>query len=141
MRGRRSTLIIASGALLLFLAGGACSGDDGSVVNTTEGPSPTPFSLGSTLTIRDQEVTLPSGVTYANMSPECQHESTALTSDCVNDSKVLIRGKSYILFEPSTPRVIARRIEPEDESDFRPLLGLIAGTTGGESPLTPSPAQ
>jgi hypothetical protein len=97
--------------------------------------------LGSTLTIRGQQVTLPPGVTYANLSPECQGEAAASIPECLGDSKLLMRGKSYIAFEPSTPRVIARRIEPEDESDFRPLLGLIAGTTSGESSSPPAPTQ
>ncbi len=146
MRGHRSALLIASGVLaLLLFAAGACGGkegsDDGSVDNATDAPSPAPSLLGSTLTIRGQHVTLPPGVAYANLSPECQGEASASSPACLDDSTVLTRGKSYIVFEPSTPRVIARRIEPEDESDFRPLLGLIAGTTSGGPSSTPVPTQ
>jgi hypothetical protein len=144
MRGRRSVFLIAWGVLVpLIFATGACGGDDssdgGSLGNATEGSSPTPFLLGSTLTIRGQQVALPPGVTYANLSPECQEEAAASTPGCLSDSKLLLRGKSYIAFDPSIPRVIARRIEPEDESDLRPLLGLISGTTSDESSSAPAP--
>ena len=130
MRCCRFTSLIAWGALaLLCLAAAAACGDGG---DSTEGPTPTPFSLGSKVTIRGQQVALPEGVIYIKQAPECQEEANASSADCLSDFKMLLRGNSYIIFEPSQPRVVARRIEPEDESDFRPLLGLIAGTTGGE---------
>ena len=146
MRSCRSLLLAGGGVLLLLvIAAGACGGDggsgDASAGSAADGPSPTPFSLGSTLTIRGQQVTLPPGVTFANLSSECQVEAAAARPECLRDFKVLTRGRSYIVFEPSTPRVIARRIEPEDESDFRPLLGLIAGTTSGESSTGPTPTR
>jgi len=127
---------LAGLGLLLFLAA-ACGGDDG---DAGSGISPTPFTLGSTLTIRGQEVTLPQGVQYINQKQQCQQPDTAFTQECLEDLKILSRGNSYIIFDPTQPRVIARRIEPEDEADFRPLLGLISGTTaGGASSPAPSP--
>lgn len=141
MRSCRFISLAAWGALaLLCLAAAAACGDDD---DASQGTTPTPFSLGSNLTIRGQQVTLPQGVAYFNQELACQDEANAASADCLNDLKVLMRGDSYIIFEPATPRVVARRIEPEDESDFRPLLGLISGTTGGESPspVAPAPTQ
>ena len=73
---------------------------------------------------------------YINETPDCQTEANASSPQCAADYKMLVRGDSYIIFDPSVPRVISRRIEKADEGDFRPLLGLIAGTTegGGSSP-------
>lgn len=140
MRSRRSALFMALMALALFsLAAAAACGDDDDA-GETAGPTPTPFSLGSTLTVRGQQLTLPQGVAYINQTPDCQQEANASSADCLNDLKMLVRGDSYILFDAAQPRVVARRIEPEDESDFRPLLGIISGTTGGESPAPDEPA-
>ena len=123
-------------ALLLMITASACGGgdNDGVEVTPTDAPTPTPFSLGTSVTIGGQEVPLPAGVVYMNQSAECQQEETALSDACLNDLKMLVRGNSYILFDPAAARVIARRIEPEDESDFRPLLAIIAGNTGSVTP-------
>lgn len=122
---------------LTMLVATACGGDND---DTGAGASSTPFTLGSTLTIRGREVTLPQGVEYINQKQQCQREDTAFTQECLADLKMIMRGNSYIIFDPSSPRVIARRIEPEDEADFRPLLGLISGTSPGDtSSPTPSP--
>jgi hypothetical protein len=67
-------------------------------------------------------------------------EATASQPECLEDTKALTRGRSYIVFDPYTLNVIAHRIEPEDESDFRPLLDLIAGTNSGPLSSTSSPA-
>lgn len=137
MRSCRFVSLLGLLVLLCLAAAVACGDDDG---DASDGSTPTPFPLGSTLTIRGEEVTLPPGVAYMNQTPSCQTEANAFSPNCVNDIKMLLRGNSYILFDPSAPRVVARRIEPEDESDFRPLLGLISGTTGGESPSPEAPA-
>jgi len=132
---------LACAALIAAVAIACGGGDNGSSDNHTEGPTPTPFSLGDTLTIRGQEVVLPVGIRYFNQSPECQAEANVSSPECQNDLKMLARGDSYILFDAAQPRVIARRIESEDEGDFRPLLGLITGSTGGETPtLEPQPS-
>lgn len=121
--------------LLLVIAALACGGgDNGAEVTPTEAPTPTPFSLGTFLTIRGREVPLSEGIAYVNNKAECQQEANASSDECLNDLKMLVRGNSYILFDALVPRVIARRIEPEDESDFRPLLGIIAGATDGNAP-------
>ncbi len=134
-----SVLPLVAATLALAAAASACGGDDETGPTPTEGPTPTPFSLGATLIIRGQEVTLPEGVAYINQTPDCQQEANASSAQCANDLKMLVRGNSYILFDPAQPRVIARRIEPEDEDDFRPLLGLIAGTSGGGTSNEESP--
>ena len=125
-------------SLVLTASASACGGDGKSGPTPSDGPDTTPFSLGTTLTIRGQEVTLPEGIAYINQTLDCQREANASSAECVNDIKMLFRGDSYILFDPAQPRVIARRIELEDEGDFRPLLGLIAGTSGG-TPIEESP--
>ena len=126
---------------IVCLVAVACGGGDGNNTST-DGPTPTPFSLGSTLSIRGQQVKLADGIAYFNQTIDCQDAVDAGSPKCVNDLKMLERGQSYILFDPTQPKVIARRIEPEDEADFRPLLGLISGTTSasGAPVQTPSPS-
>lgn len=127
-------LMASSAVFLAALVASACGDDDETAATpTAAGPTATPYSLGTTLVIRGQEVALPEGVAYTNQSPECQQEVTASSPDCADDLKLLTRGNSYILFDAGGERVIARRIEPDDEADFRPLLGLISGTTGADS--------
>lgn len=121
--------------LFVLAAAAACGGDDDAPeVTPTDAPTPTPFSLGNSLTIRGQDVPIPEGVSYVNEKEECRQEASAQTDECKNGLKMLTRGDSYILFDPAIPRVISRRIEPEDEADFRPLLQLITGTATGDSP-------
>lgn len=136
----RSFLVLPCAAVLGLVGAGGCGGGDEAHDIATEGPTPTPFSLGTSLNFRGQEVALPAGVAYINQKPQCQQESTAWTGECLNDLKMLVRGDSYILFDTDPVRVIARRIEPEDETDFRPLLGLISGNPGGVSNGEGSPA-
>ena len=128
---------IVSCLAVLVACGG---GGENQLAAETQTPNGTPFELGTAVTIRGQEVQIPAGATMTNQKPECQQEATALTSSCVNDLKMIARGNSYILFDPTIPRVIARLIEPEDDKDFRPLLGLISGTTGRES-ASPAPGS
>lgn len=121
--------------LFALAAAAACGGgDDAPEVTPTDAFTPTPFSLGNSLTVRGQEMPIPEGVSYFNDKEECRQEASAQTDECRNGLKMLTRGDSYILFDPATPRVISRRIEPEDEADFRPLLQLITGTATGDSP-------
>lgn len=136
---RPFALVLVAVSLVLVAAASACGGDSEIEATPTEGPTPTPFSLGATLSIRGQEVTLPDGVAYINQTPDCQQEANASSPECASDLKMLVRGDSYILFDLAQPRVIARRIEPEDEGDFRPLLGLIAGASGSGTSSEASP--
>ncbi len=126
---------------LLLMSAAACGGgDDAADVTATETPfltpTPTPFSLGNSLTIRGQLVTLPEGVAYINQTPDCQVEANASSDQCLKDLKMLVRGNSYILFDAATPRMIARLIEPEDEASLRPLLDIISDTAVGASPTS-----
>ncbi len=133
------TLLLIAASLCLALAV-ACGGGDGREADGTQAAGGTPYALGPSFTIRGQEVQLPAGATMVNQKPECQQEAAALTPQCANDLKMIARGNSYILFDPTVPRVVARRIEPEDDKDFRPLLGLISGTTSKES-ASPAPSS
>ncbi len=86
---------LAAALLTVLAVLSACGDDDaGSSSDETPGPSPTPFVLGPTLTIRGQQVTLPDGVAYYNQKVDCQQEATANTGACVDDFKMLIRGES-----------------------------------------------
>ncbi|HET9476929.1 MAG TPA: hypothetical protein VFP63_05535 [Dehalococcoidia bacterium] len=122
-------------AFSLVMAAAACGGDDDAPETTpTDVPTATPFSLGTTLSIHGQDITLPEGVAFINQTADCQAEGNASSPTCLNDLKMLVRGSSYILFDATIPRVISRRIEPEDESDFRQLLDAITGTADSASP-------
>ncbi|HET8943778.1 MAG TPA: hypothetical protein VFO59_03275 [Dehalococcoidia bacterium] len=100
----------------------------------TEAPTATPFALGSSVTIRGEEFALPEGVSYINQTADCQLEANASSDTCINDFKMLVRGNSYILFDARVPQVIARLIEPQDESYLRPLLDAIEGAVDSASP-------
>jgi hypothetical protein len=133
---RESVALIA---WLLALATSAC-GDGDEPATASPVPTASFYSLGTTLTIRGQEIVLPSGILYSNEAIDCQKQETALSTKCASGLKLLSRGNSYLLFDPNGPRVVARRIEQEDEADFRPLLGIIAGTSDAWITPTPSPA-
>lgn len=137
MPSARSLFRFAWAALVfsLVITASACGGDDASPkVTPTEAPTATPYSLGSSVTIRGEEFALPEGVSYINQTADCQLEANASSDTCINDFKMLVRGNSYILFDPEGPQVIARLIEPQDESYLRPLLDAIAGIADGASP-------
>lgn len=137
MRVARLFDVLAGVALAssLLIAASACGGDDGGPEpSPTDASSPTPFSLGKTISIRGRDFELPAGIAYTNQTADCQLEANASSDNCLNDLKMLVRGDSYIIFDSVVPRVIARRIEPADESDFRPLLNAIAGTEDAASP-------
>ena len=128
-------LAVATLAVSLLIAVSACDGDDGGPEpSPTDASSSTPFSLGKSVSIRGRDLELPAGVAYINQTADCQLEANASSDECLNDLKMLVRGETYIIFDPRVPRVIARLIQSADEGDFRPLLNAIAGTEDAASP-------
>lgn len=140
MRFARLFDVLAGVALAssLLIAASACGGDDpGPETSPTDASSPTPFSLGKSISIRGKDFELPAGVAYTNQTADCQLEANASSDECQNDLKMLVRGETYIIFDPKVPRVIARLIQPADEGDFRPLLNAIAGTVDASPDQSP----
>jgi hypothetical protein len=126
---------VASALLVAVLQG--CDDDGPGRVETEDRPAVaarTPRHLGDTLTIRGREVTLPTEATFANHKEECWTEELEATQPCIDGLKQISRGESYILYDPTGPRLVAHYIAPEDEEEFRPLADLIAGHFVDDAP-------
>jgi hypothetical protein len=93
--------------------------------------------MNASSTIRGRTVRVPPGAVLVNQDEACFTAPAATSPECQGANKILYRGETLIIFDPDPPRILARKILPEDEADFRPIVNIISGLDEGVASPTP----
>ncbi len=119
--------------MAMFVFAG-CGGGSTEQTPAATAPTPTPFTLGPTLSLGGKQITLPPGVSAIDQTPSCQTPESAGSPACINDLKIILKGYSYVIYDPVASQIVARAIRPEDAAEFAPIIAILTGQSVDAAP-------